>query len=157
MQAEHGVSFQLRLLHNAIKRRITTVSPPPPCATTTHLHGMIIGFLAEHEGQDLFQKDVEYEFHIRRSTASTVLKLMEKNGLIRRESVPQDARLKRLILTDQAWDLHTKMDGRLQMLDELLIRGITPEDLAGFNRAIQQMQKNMEMPVASNPINGGKS
>ena len=118
---------------------------------------MIIGFLAEHEGQDLFQKDVEYELHIRRSTASTVLKLMEKNGLIRRESVPQDARLKRLILTDQAWDLHTKMDVRLQMLDELLIRGITPEDVAGFNRAIQQMQKNMEMPVASNPINGGKS
>ena len=86
MQAEHGVSFQLRLLHNAIKRRITTVSPPPPCATTTHLHGMIIGFLAEHEGQDLFQKDVEYEFHIRRSTASTVLKLMENanSGIFRK-------------------------------------------------------------------------
>lgn len=154
MQAEHGVSFELRLLHNAIKRRITIT--PPPCATTTHLHGMIIGFLAEHDGQDLFQKDVENEFHIRRSTVSTVLKLMEKNGLIRRESVPQDARLKRLVLTEQAWKLHANMDERLRMLDELLIRGISPEDLAGFNRAIRQMQENMEIPADTIPKNGGK-
>ena len=51
---------------------------------------------------DLRQKDFEQQFNIRRSTASNILALIEKNGLIQRESVPYDARLKKIVLTDKA-------------------------------------------------------
>ena len=48
---------------------------------------------------DVYQKDIEEEFRIRKSTVTGILKLLEKNGFIRRESVPQDARLKRIVPT----------------------------------------------------------
>ena len=45
----------------------------------------------------VFQRDVERAFSLSRSTATGILQLMEKNDLIRRESVASDARLKSLI------------------------------------------------------------
>ena len=51
---------------------------------------------------DIYQKDVEKEFQIRRSTATGTLQILEKNGFIRREPVKQDARLKKLVPTDKA-------------------------------------------------------
>lgn len=42
----------------------------------------------------IFQKDLETEFCIGRSTVTNILNLMEKKGFVRRESVSYDARLK---------------------------------------------------------------
>ena len=53
----------------------------------------------------VFQRDVERAFSLSRSTATGILQLMEKNDLIRRESVASDARLKSLIPTKKAADL----------------------------------------------------
>ena len=66
----------------------------------TAMHGWILGYLCRNEDKDIFQKDIEAEFKICRSTVTNILKLMEKKGYIRRESVPYDARLKKLVLTD---------------------------------------------------------
>ena len=148
MDERQSPSFSLRLLNNAIKRQAHLMAPPPFCECATHLHGMIIGYLAENPQRSLFQKDVENEFHIRRSTASAVLKLMEKNGLVRRESVPQDARLKRLVPTDQALAIHTQLVQSLQALDDLLLRDISPADRETFFRVVEQMRQNLE---AENP------
>ena len=43
---------------------------------------------------DVFQKDVEEEYSLRPPTATKILKDMEKNGLIRRETVPYDSEIK---------------------------------------------------------------
>lgn len=68
----------------------------------TGSNGWILGYLAEHEDEDVYQKDIEEKFCVTRSTVSKVLKGMESKGLLRRESVSSDARLKRLVLTEEA-------------------------------------------------------
>jgi DNA-binding MarR family transcriptional regulator len=52
----------------------------------TIMQNWIIGFLDMNEGKEIFQKDIEAEFNIRRSTATGILKLMEKNGFINRQT-----------------------------------------------------------------------
>lgn len=49
--------------------------------------------------KDVFQRDLEIELDVRRSTISNVLGLLEKKNYIVRESVAADARLKKLLLT----------------------------------------------------------
>lgn len=49
--------------------------------------------------EDVFQRTIEEEYQIRPSSVTSILKLLEKNGYIMRESVPEDARLKKLLLT----------------------------------------------------------
>lgn len=44
--------------------------------------------LLETLHRDLYQKDIEEEFQIRKSTVTGILKLMEKNGFIHRECAP---------------------------------------------------------------------
>ena len=61
----------------------------------TMMHGWIIRYLYENREQDIFQKDIEQRFAVGRSTVTNLLQLMEKKGFVRRESVKQDARLKK--------------------------------------------------------------
>lgn len=70
----------------------------------TSIQSRILGHLrhAEEEGRDVFQKEIEEVFRIKRSSVTSVLQTMEKKGLLIRESVPEDARVKKLILTEEA-------------------------------------------------------
>lgn len=58
--------------------------------------------LLETMQKDLYQKDIEEEFQIRKSTMTGYVQLMEKNGYLTRESVKGDARKKRLVPTEKA-------------------------------------------------------
>ena len=58
--------------------------------------------LLETMHKDLYQKDIEEEFQIRKSTVTGYVQLMEKNGYLTRESDKEDARKKRLVPTEKA-------------------------------------------------------
>lgn len=67
-------------------------------------NGYIISYLCENEDKNIFQRDIEREFDLSRSTVSTILKELEKEGLIERKSVIIDARLKKsYLLKKQKW------------------------------------------------------
>lgn len=51
------------------------------------MNGWVIVYLAHNSDRDVFQRDLEERFNVRRSTVSNILSLMEKKGLIKRESV----------------------------------------------------------------------
>ena len=87
MKGERHVGGEIRVLSNLIKRCMDDGMPPE----TTGMQGWIIGFLHRNEDRDMFQRDVEAEFNIRRSTATGILQLMEKNGFLLREPVAYDA------------------------------------------------------------------
>mgnify|MGYP002980682515 CR=1 FL=1 len=53
--------------------------------------------LLQSMSRDIYQKDVEAEFQIRRSTATGILQLLEKNGFILRKAEDRDARLKKIV------------------------------------------------------------
>lgn len=67
----------------------------------------ILGYLryAEKEGRVVYQRDIEEVFRIKRSSVTSALQTLEKKGLIIRESIPEDARVKRLVLTKSAREI----------------------------------------------------
>lgn len=70
----------------------------------TSIQTRILGHLrhAEEEGRCVFQREIEDIFRIKRSSVTSVLQTLEKKGLIIRESIPEDARVKKLVLTEEA-------------------------------------------------------
>lgn len=110
----------------------------------TAMHGWILDYLCRNEHKDIFQKDIEAEFKICRSTVTNILKLMEKKGYIKRESAPYDARLKKLVLTDTGRELHEKTKDMINMLEEQTVAGISKEDLDTFYRVIDQVKNNVK-------------
>ena len=90
----------VNILSNQLKRRFLVPDDGNELTMLQRhmLHFIIVGSMH----QDIFQKDVEAEFQIRKSTATGILQLLEKKGFICRESVERDGRLKRVAPTEKA-------------------------------------------------------
>ena len=126
-------------------RRILSASPVlRECDNLTGMHGRVLGYLyRECEERDVFQKDVEAAFEMRRSAASETLKLMEENGLIIRQPVESDGRLKKLILTDKAKEISERVFEEIRTTESKIIEGITDEELDAFYAVYDKVKANM--------------
>lgn len=109
--------------------------------TSTNMR--IIRFLKANENYDVYQKDVEKEFGITRSTASRVLVLMEEKDLVKRVSVEHDARLKKLILTEKSSRMASQMRQIGEMTDARLLEGFTEQEKEQLYHFIDRMTQNM--------------
>ena len=110
----------------------------------TELQSRVIGFLHRNEGKDIFQKDIEKEFSIRRATVSVLLHSMEAKDLIIRESVPRDARLKKVILTERSREIASTAQQDVARFDMMLREGIPAEDMEAFFRVTEMIRYNIE-------------
>ena len=140
MPKEKRIEFEIRKVNNLIKRDIESSKT---FQETTGLHGWAIGWLYESRNRQIFQRDFEERFSIRRSTASNILALMEKNGLIKRESVESDARLKRITLTQKAIDIHRQVEREISDREARIIKGINSADLDTFFKVINAIKGNL--------------
>ena len=65
-----------------------------------------------------------------------ILKLMEKNGYIYRESAKQDARLKQIIPTEKAEKIRPAILKSIEEGEAKMLRGIPKEDVELFKKYI---------------------
>ncbi len=135
---------EIRRLDNLIMRQLHRENGPDEEIVVNGNNGRILRFLSEHQEQDIYQKDLEEEFGITRSTASRVLALMEHNGLIRRESVAHDARLKKLTLTEKSRRLDQTMHERGQAMDARLLKGFTVQEQQQLFAFLDRIRQNIE-------------
>ncbi len=144
MDYKKSIGLEIRILSNLCRREMDRSSSIQYVESVTGTNGWIIGYLADNQGRDIFQRDLEEEFSVRRSTASKVLKLMEQKGLIRRESVPYDARLKKLVLTDTALEMHSHVVRDSERLEAKLTKGLTDEELQTFFAIAEKIKDNLQ-------------
>ena len=142
MNREKDIGFRIRLIANLIRRNIEKNADKNE--KIHHIHGWAIDYLYENENKDIFQKDFEKQFSIRRSTASNILKSMENNGLISRVSVNHDARLKKIILTEKAIDIHEKIINAVDKNENLIKSGLTNNEIIQFFTITDKIIKNLE-------------
>lgn len=110
----------------------------------TNVNGWAIGYLYDNQDRDIFQKDFEDHFSIRRSTASNILKTMEQKGFIERVSVETDARLKKIVLTEKAIEIHEKIIEEINEREKRLRQGVNSAELETFFKVMKQLSANME-------------
>lgn len=130
------------IVSNQIKRHFDDSDMQIPI---TGVQGRFLHFILAHsEDQDVFQKDLEEEFNLRRSTATGILQLMEKNHLLYRKSVDYDARLKKIVVTEKGAHIKEQVFENISALEKKIKNGITEEDLDTFFRVMEKMSKNLE-------------
>lgn len=145
MLHENDIGFQLHNLSNLLRRH-----SQQSCAclqmddNVSRNNLWIIGFLANNNDRDIFQKDIENTFCIRRSTVSKVIRLMEDKGFIERQEMEHDARLKKLVLTDSGKAVHHQMLKHRLATEEKLRQGVTEEELEIFFRVMEKFKNNIQ-------------
>ncbi len=87
----------IHILSRQVKRKVDeAVSKYNVTAVQCSLIGYI--FAKSNKG-NVYAKDIESRFNMRRATVAEILSLMEKNGLIERKSMSEDARLKEITIS----------------------------------------------------------
>ncbi len=144
MQREKNISFNIRRLSNYIKRDIEKNSACGKIDLPKGVNGWAIGYFYDNRDKEIFQRDFENRFSIRRSTASNILKKMEQNGFIERVSVESDARLKKIILTEKAIKIHHDIMNNINDREQRLRKGFSESEIESFLSMIDRFVSNLE-------------
>lgn len=138
-----GMGIRLRMLNNAIRRYMDRYSRKTEIDHLTCSNAWIIGHIAE-KGGSVFQRDLESEFGITRSTCSKVIILLEKKGMLKRESVSHDARLKKITLTEKSTEVVKIMREDRERMEARLTKGFSPRELDILYGYFDRIQTNLD-------------
>ncbi|MBO5110579.1 MAG: MarR family transcriptional regulator [Clostridia bacterium] len=141
-EVDMEISHEIKVVAHLLRREFETSEELAYADRMTGANSRLIGFLAHARG-DVFQRDVETHFSVRRSTASLMVRALEEKGLIRREAVNSDARLKKLTLTEAGHRVHQVVDAALERIDRRATAGIPEEELEAFRRTLEKMRANL--------------
>lgn len=143
MRQEHHVGYEIKALANLLRRKVLETAGTPEGDDFTEMQAKILGFLCHNQDQEVYQKDIEEAFYIRRSTASRLLKRLEADGFILRQPVSWDARLKRVTTTPKAEALHQEIMERIASVERTLTRDISQQELDQFLATVEKLKRNL--------------
>ncbi|MFW5676427.1 MAG: MarR family winged helix-turn-helix transcriptional regulator [Acetivibrio ethanolgignens] len=140
---EKRIGHMLRIIHNLKKRLVDNSPNKKQVDNVTGTNGWIIAYLTDHSSQDVYQKDLEREFGVTRSTASKVVNLMVQKGLVERQPVAHDARLKKLVLTEKAQSLSELVKKDHQEIEARITKGFSKEELSILYGFLERILENL--------------
>ena len=139
-----NIGFAVKNLSRKLGRTLDKRLSDTKAGGITGVQAMIICYLAKNPERDIFQRDIECHFNIRRSTVTGILKTMESNGLVKRISVERDARLKKLVLTQKAIEMHRVIERQVSLLESEISAAFTPDELERFFDFLARMENVLE-------------
>lgn len=143
-EGRNDVGRLINKLSHQLKRQMC-IQEEEDSLTTNMQRLMLHYILFESLKREIYQKDVEKEFQIRRSTATGTLQILEKNGFITRKPVEKDARLKKLVPTAKAEGVREHILENIRYIEELLVGNIPEEKLAVCREVLKQMSENLSV------------
>lgn len=141
MEGPKHISFVIRHLSRLMDRNFCSIRDDT--GETTAYHGRVIGYLFDNRDKDIFQKDIENRFGIRRSTVTKLLQLMESNGIITRTAVLSDARLKKITLTEKGISMHEHFRREIDRFEAAVSEGLTDEERESFFAIMEKIYNNI--------------
>ena len=138
------IPAQIRRVDNLIFRKINQFHRENNVDNVTPMHDWIMSYLYWHKNDPVYQRDIEREFSITRSTVTNILQLMERKGYIQRLSVPQDARLKQLVLTEEGIQRHEKTLLSFHQTDDYVAGLLTEEENAELLRLLNKLREALK-------------
>ncbi len=140
---KYRIAGEIHRLDNMITRVLTGKIKAAGLDEVTLIHGWVLHYLYDHREQEIYQRDIERQFAIGRSAVTNILQLMEKKGLVSRESVAQDARLKRVVLTEKGIQSKEIVEATLNCVDEEILAGFSENEKTEFLAMLIKLRHNL--------------
>ena len=139
------LGLDISKIHHIISRKMDASVISAIDDNLTVSQAYVIDFIS-NEGKDkeIFQKDLEREFDLKRSSISLMLNNMEKSDLIERVPVTEDARLKKIILTQKSIKIYEKISTAIDSIENKLSENITPEEIKVFQSVLEKIRNSLE-------------
>ena len=138
---ERQIGKEIIKLSNRIKRTMRAASEE---IGITDAQGRVLQYIGEESlKRNVYQKDIEETFDIRRSSVTQLLQVLERSGMILREPVVEDARLKKLTLTEKGQRIQNVMHRQIREMEEELAQNISFEEKEILLNILCKIRKNL--------------
>lgn len=144
MNKQHQIGREILQITYRCKRLVFAKQMEEGVDKEIIMNGRILSFLAANENRDIFQKDIEQETSLTKSSVSNLLTKMEQKGLIQRQSIPGDARLKKIVLTELGSQINAKNLKAIDAVDVNFVRGLSTEEQNQLLRILKKINCNMK-------------
>ena len=132
----------INMLSHKVKKRLNATLAEQGI---TGVQSRVMHYILAHcEEGPVVQRDVEEAFELSRSTTTGIVQLLEKKGIIRRESVDSDARLKSLVPTEKAGQIEEQVRERIREIEAVMTRNISPGQMQVFLEVAEKMSANLD-------------
>ncbi len=146
MEIADAIMFKIRILDNQIKRFIDKKA----MSVDKNLTGMqlaVLLFVGYHnkldKNKDIFPNDIEKKFNVRRSTVTTILKKLVKDGYITQIRASYDERYKRLFITEKSELIYSKIQQAQMEGEEIVSKGLSQEKIDIFFEVANKIMENI--------------
>lgn len=138
---ENEIGKFIQIVSRQIKRDMDeTLS----CYNVTGVQSMIIEFISRKSKKgDVFAKDIEGEFNMRKATVAGIIQLMESNGLILRKAKKEDTRLKKIILTKKALEIEKRIKNQINLVEREITNQMTEDEKKIFLDLLKKASYNL--------------
>ncbi len=136
MEENERIGRALMRLNNRMRRRLDSRTQS---MGITRMQSMILGYIDKSGDAPVYQRNIEAEFGIRRSSVTSVLQLMEKNGYITRHGVKDDGRLKQIVLTEAGREINSAVHSSIMQTENLIEQALDENERKIMLSYIQKM------------------
>lgn len=105
---------------------------------------MALVYLVDHQDREIFQKDLELEMGIRKSTASKLVDRLVKNGYLTKTTSKKDGRSKQLLITNKAIADSEKIKAYVHETEAMMRKNISEEELEQFFQTLEKIKGNIQ-------------
>ncbi|MDY5213036.1 MarR family winged helix-turn-helix transcriptional regulator [Intestinibacter sp.] len=144
MKSQYPIGLHINKLSRIISRKVDAAVFNAIDDNITVSQAYVIDFITDNTDRDIFQKDLELEFGLKRSSVSLMLNNMEKSDLIKRVPVPEDARLKKIVLTEKASEISKKISVAIDSVESRIAESLSEDEVHLFLNMLNKIRTDIE-------------
>lgn len=137
-----SVTKSIKNLELLINNNIT--SGMKPSEHLNHTQIQILVYLIKHKNEEVCQKDLQNETHLKKASITGALDSLEDRGAIKRIQSEDDKRKNLIVLSEKAINAKDKIEKRFEEIENKLKKGISKKDLDVFCEVLKQMERNLK-------------
>ena len=109
-----------------------------------HTQLQILMYLTKHRDEEVCQKDLEIETHLKKASITGTLDSMEDKGIIKRIQSTEDRRKNLIVLSEKAIIEKERFEEKFKQIEEKIKYNITDEELENFYSVLDKMERNLK-------------
>ncbi|MBP1736777.1 MAG: hypothetical protein H6Q60_658 [Oscillospiraceae bacterium] len=132
--------MEVKILNTAIER---CLNRELAVFNLTYTQAAIIGFLAQHQDQKVFQRDIEQALGLTHPTVSSIVSRLEEKNLIAFVYLKEDRRFKQLSMTPNSVILHRELQNKIDQITGIVFGGISENQQEALSSMFTKMIQNL--------------
>lgn len=147
MHKAEKINYITQLLRLHLKKLHRLFAKFSKVSDLTLQQAYILVYLAHHPGS--IQKEIADSFNLRKSSVTSIVKNLEKDGYISRRTDPESARNKRVYLTNKGEKEIKKLYQIFTVIDTNLAQALTENELDDLTQLMSKLNDHIDKMLGS--------